>query len=78
MLLTIPEVAKELRVDKRTVYRLLRSGKLPLQIVRVGESPRVRRADLEAHLERLVTDAADAEQVQRAAAELWTRRRLRA
>jgi excisionase family DNA binding protein len=75
MLLTIPEVAEELRVDKRTVYRLLRSGRLPLQILRIGESPRVRRVDLEAYLQRLVTDATDADQARRAAAEAWVRRR---
>ena len=35
LLLTIPEVADELRVDKRTVYRLLRSGELDLPVIRV-------------------------------------------
>ena len=75
LLLTIPELAAELRVDKRTVYRLLKAGKLQLQIVHIGESPRVRRADLEAYLERLAADTADAEAARRAAAaRLWERR----
>ena len=74
LLLTIPEVADELRIDKRTVYRLMRSGQLPLQIIHIGQSPRVRRADLGGYLERLVTDAQDARAVL-AAAQLWTRHR---
>jgi excisionase family DNA binding protein len=74
LLLTIPEVADELRIDKRTVYRLMRSGELPLQIIHIGQSPRVRRADLEGYLERLVTDAQDARAL-RVAAALWTRHR---
>jgi excisionase family DNA binding protein len=72
LLLTIPEVAAELRLDKRSVYRLLRSGQLPLQVIRIGASPRVRRRDLETYLERLATDVADARVV---AADPWTRRR---
>jgi excisionase family DNA binding protein len=75
LLLTIPEVAAELRLDKRSVYRLLRSGQLPLPIIHIGASPRVRRRDLEAYLERLATDFADAETPHVAAGELWTRRR---
>jgi excisionase family DNA binding protein len=69
------ELADQLRVDKRTVYRLLRSGKLPLQIVHIGESPRVRRVDLEQYLERLALDAADADQSRRTVAWAWLRRR---
>jgi excisionase family DNA binding protein len=75
LLLTIPEVADELRIDKRTVYRLMRSGELPLQIIHIGQSPRVRRADLEGYLERLVTDAQDGGALRVAAAQLWKRRR---
>lgn len=74
LLLTIPQLASELRVDKRTVYRLLRSGKLPLQIIHIGESPRVRRVDVEAYLERLATDAADAGAAWTATAAFLTRR----
>ena len=67
-LLTIPELADELRVDKRTVYRLLKSGQLPLQIIHIGQSPRVRRVDLKTHLARLASDAADAQEAKVAAA----------
>jgi excisionase family DNA binding protein len=74
LLLTIPELAAELRVVKRTVYRLLKAGQLPLQIVHIGHSPRVRRVDVEAYLERLATDAADAQAAQRAALGVWMRR----
>lgn len=74
LLLTIPELANELRVDKRTVYRLMRSGKLPLQIIHVGQSPRVRRVDLEAYLDRLATDAADSDAARRNAATLFLSR----
>jgi len=63
LLLTIPEVADELRVDKRTVYRLLRSGELDLPVIHVGSSPRVRRLDLEQHLARLAADEEEAEGV---------------
>jgi excisionase family DNA binding protein len=72
LLLTIPEVAAELRLDKRTVYRLVRSGQLPLQVIHIGASPRVRRRDLEDYLERLATDMADA---RAPTADPWTRRR---
>jgi excisionase family DNA binding protein len=65
MLLTISEVAAELRVDKRTVYRLLRSGELAIAVIRVGSSPRVRRVDLEAHLARLAADQDELAQLQR-------------
>ena len=73
MLLTIPEVADELRVDKRTVYRLLRSGELDLPVTRVGSSPRVRRLDLEQHLARLAADEEEAVAARRERAELLLR-----
>jgi excisionase family DNA binding protein len=80
-LLTIPEVAEELRVDKRTIYRLLKAGDLPLQVLRIGQSSRVRRADLEQYLERLAADTAaeTVERRRRAEALKWSRgRRTRA
>jgi excisionase family DNA binding protein len=73
LLLTIPEVADELRVDKRTVYRLLRSGELDLPVIRVGSSPRVRRLDLEQHLARLAADEKEAVAVRRDRAALLLR-----
>jgi excisionase family DNA binding protein len=75
LLLTIPEVAAELRLDKRTVYRLLRSGQLPLQVIHIGASPRVRRRDLETYLEHLAADVVDSEAPRMAAADMWARRR---
>lgn len=47
-LLTVAEVAAELRVSKMTVYRLTNDRELPS--VRIGRSVRVRRADLDAYL----------------------------
>jgi len=47
-LLTVAEVAEELRVSKMTVYRLCHSG--DLASVRVGRSFRVSRAALDTYL----------------------------
>ena len=49
-LLTPSGVLAYLRVDVRTVYRLMRTGDLPA--VRVGRQWRVRRVDLDAWLRR--------------------------
>lgn len=49
-LLTLTEVARVLRVSKRTVYALVRSGRLPS--IRVGvRGVRVLESDLERYLE---------------------------
>ncbi len=50
--LTVPDVAAELRVDRATVYRLIRSGRLPHVRFRTGDDAkrqivRIRAADLE-------------------------------
>ena len=73
LLLTIRELADELRLDQRTVYRHLKEGKLPIRILRIGQSPRVRRADLERYLTELAeqTEAAIAERKRRAEALVW-------
>ena len=47
-LLTPAEVIDYLRVNVRTVYRLMRTGELPA--VRVGRQWRIRRADLDSWL----------------------------
>jgi excisionase family DNA binding protein len=49
-LLTTREVMAILRVDTRTVYRLIRSRNIPA--VRVGRQWRFRRSDLEGWLDR--------------------------
>ena len=49
-LMTIEEVIDYLRVNARTIYRLIQSGDLPA--VRVGRQWRVRRGDLDEWLER--------------------------
>jgi excisionase family DNA binding protein len=49
-LLTPVEVIAYLRVNVRTVYRLMRTGELPA--MRVGRQWRVRRADLDSWLRR--------------------------
>lgn len=48
-LLTMDEAAKILRVDYKTVYRLVRTGELPAG--KVGRVYRIRRLDLEAYFE---------------------------
>lgn len=47
-LLDINEIAAGLRVSKMTVYRFIRDGRLPA--IRVGNSLRVHRGDLDAFL----------------------------
>ena len=47
-LLNINEVATTLRVSKMTVYRFIRDGRLPA--VRIGNSLRVYRGDLDTYL----------------------------
>jgi len=49
-LMTTEEVIAYLRVNTRTVYRLIQAGDLPA--VRVGRQWRVRRGDLDAWLEQ--------------------------
>ena len=48
-LLTVAEVADELRVSNMTVYRLIKRG--DLAAIRVGKNYRIRQVDLEAYLE---------------------------
>ena len=47
-LLHINEVATALRVSKMTVYRFIHDGRLPA--VRIGNSLRIHRRDLDAYL----------------------------
>ena len=56
LLLTLPEVAAHLRIDRATVYRLLQRGDLPIPVLRLGRSPRVRVADLEQYLAEMADD----------------------
>ncbi len=49
-LLTPPEVLSRLRINLRTLYRLLSTGELPA--VRVGRQWRVRPGDLESWLKQ--------------------------
>jgi excisionase family DNA binding protein len=49
-LMTTDEVVAYLRVNARTVYRLMQTGDLPA--VRVGRQWRVRQGDLDEWLER--------------------------
>ena len=50
LLLTLPELAAHLRIDRATVYRLLQRRELPIPILRLGRSPRVRATDVEKYL----------------------------
>lgn len=47
-LLTVGEVAQQMRVSKMTVYRLIKSGQLPA--IRVGKNYRLRRGDVQNYL----------------------------
>jgi excisionase family DNA binding protein len=47
-LLTVAEVAQAMRVSNMTVYRLIKSGEMPA--VRVGNSYRIREAEVERYL----------------------------
>lgn len=47
-LLTVAEVARELRVSTMTVYRLVQAGELPA--FRIGKNYRIKRNDLDAYL----------------------------
>lgn len=49
-LMTVEQVAAYLQVHRMTVYRYIRTGRLPA--ARVGRVYRIRRADLEAFLDR--------------------------
>jgi excisionase family DNA binding protein len=48
-LLTVSEVATELRVSNMTIYRLIKAG--DLAALRVGKNYRIRRLDLDAYLD---------------------------
>ncbi len=60
-LLTVGEVADQLRVSNMTVYRLIKSGELAA--IRVGKNYRIRRKDLDDYL-RQSTVQAEAEEQQ--------------
>jgi excisionase family DNA binding protein len=53
-IMTVDEVASYLRISKTTVCRWCNSGKLPA--FRLGRSWRVKRHDMEAHINRAMTD----------------------
>jgi len=48
-LLTVAQVAQYLQLNRMTVYKYIREGRIPAS--RIGKSYRVRREDLEAFLE---------------------------
>jgi excisionase family DNA binding protein len=49
-MLTTDDVLGYLRINARTVYRLIRTGELPA--VRIGRQWRIRRSDLDTWLDR--------------------------
>ena len=53
--LTTEEVLGCLKVDPRTIYRLIKTGELPA--IRIGRQWRFRRADLEEWIDRQRTAA---------------------
>lgn len=54
-LLTVSEVARQLRVSNMTVYRLIKAGQLAA--VRVGRGYRIREDDIRRYLRQRYTDA---------------------
>jgi excisionase family DNA binding protein len=48
--LTVPEIARALRVGKSSVYRLVDSG--DLRAARIGRQLRIRKSDVTAYLNR--------------------------
>ncbi len=50
-LLTVEEVARELRVSKRTIWKLTRAGSFP-QPVRIAGLTRWKRADVRLYIDR--------------------------
>ena len=52
-LLTVREVADDVRVSTMTVYRLIKSGALPA--IRVGKHFRIREVDLSRYLDAQMT-----------------------
>lgn len=57
-LLTIPQVAARLNVQRMTVYRMIKAGKI--QAVRIGRLWRIRPAELEAYIQAGTVTAARA------------------
>ncbi|MGH2748221.1 MAG: helix-turn-helix domain-containing protein [Actinomycetota bacterium] len=53
--LTVGEIARRLRVSNMTVYRLVRSGRLPA--VRIGRGYRIREDDVRRYLDQRYMDA---------------------
>jgi len=54
-LVTVAEVAKQLRVSNMTVYRLINAGELPAR--RIGKSYRLREDDVDRYLSARYTAA---------------------
>ena len=54
-LLTVLEVADQLRVSTMTVYRLIKSGEL--RAMQIGKSYRLREEDVDAYLSKAYTEA---------------------
>lgn len=54
-LLTVAEVARQLRVSNMTVYRLIKGGQLAA--VRVGRGYRIREDDIRKYLQQRYMDA---------------------
>lgn len=54
LLYTIPQVAKDLKLSKGTLYNLIKTGKL--KTVHIGSSVRITRLELERFLASLESD----------------------
>ncbi len=60
-LLLVGDVARQLSVSVRTVWRWIREGRLPRPIYIAGK-PRWRQGEVEAHIRSLVYGTSDAKQ----------------
>ena len=56
LVMTIPQLARSLQVDRATAYRWLVSGVLPIPVLRMVGTARVRTVDVERYLQQLADD----------------------
>jgi prophage regulatory protein len=54
-LLTLPQIATNLAISRRTLERLIAAGEFPAP-VKIGRSSRVPQADLAAYLEKICVE----------------------
>jgi excisionase family DNA binding protein len=58
-LITIGELARQMMVDRATAYRWLRSGVLPIPVIHIGGTARVRQVDVDDFLAQRAREAVE-------------------